>query len=74
LLGIIDWVAYQRGGVGLGAHLHQEDTETAEPFVPFVISDITPSSSRFEQSFPDKWWKTWEVNWVETDTTIHSVK
>lgn len=31
--------------------------------VRFVISDITPTSCRFEQSFSDDDGKTWEVNW-----------
>jgi hypothetical protein len=38
--------------------------------VRFVISDITPNSCRFEQSFSDDGGKTWEVNWIATDTRI----
>jgi hypothetical protein len=38
--------------------------------VRFVISDITPTSCRFEQSFSDDDGKTWEVNWIATDTRI----
>jgi hypothetical protein len=34
----------------------------------FVISDITPNSCHFEQAFSEDGGKTWEVNWVATDT------
>lgn len=36
----------------------------------FVISDITPNSCHFEQAFSEDGGKTWEVNWVATDTRI----
>lgn len=38
--------------------------------VRFVISDITPKSAKFEQAFSDDGGKTWEVNWIATDTRI----
>lgn len=47
-----------------------------EPFngrtilVRFVISDITPTSCRFEQAFSADEGKTWEVNWIATDTRV----
>ena len=44
---------------------------TAEPIlVRFVISAITPDSCRFEQAFSDDGGKTWEVNWIATDTRV----
>ena len=36
----------------------------------FVISDITPAPCRFEQAFSDEGGKTWEVNWIATDTRV----
>jgi hypothetical protein len=35
-----------------------------------VWRDITPTSCRFEQSFSDDGGKTWELNWIATDTRI----
>ncbi len=40
-------------------------------FVRFVISDITPASCRFEQAFSGDGGKTWEVNWIATDTRVN---
>jgi hypothetical protein len=33
-----------------------------------VISNITATSCHFEQAFSDDSGKTWEVNWIATDT------
>ena len=38
--------------------------------VRFVISDITPTSCRFEQAFSADGGRTWEVNWIATDTRV----
>ncbi|MGH8194280.1 MAG: hypothetical protein ACREQ8_07775 [Woeseiaceae bacterium] len=39
-------------------------------FVKFVISNVTPDSWRFEQSFSDDGGRTWEVNWIAIDTLV----
>lgn len=36
--------------------------------VRFVISDVTPSSARFEQAYSADAGATWEVNWIAVDT------
>lgn len=36
--------------------------------VRFVISDVTANSARFEQAFSADGGKSWEVNWIATDT------
>ncbi|MDT7816429.1 MAG: hypothetical protein QOJ42_6345 [Acidobacteriaceae bacterium] len=35
-----------------------------------VWSDITPTSCRFEQPFSEDGGKTWEANWIATDTRL----
>ena len=50
---------------------YQQDTLNGRAIlVRFVISEITPTSCRFEQAFSDDGGKTWEVNWIATDTRI----
>jgi hypothetical protein len=47
------------------------DTLNGRPIlVRFVISDITPNSCHFEQAFSADEGKTWEVNWIATDTRV----
>jgi hypothetical protein len=36
----------------------------------FIISDVTPNSVHFEQAFSDDGGKTWETNWIATDTRM----
>lgn len=55
---------------GRGEFFDQEMFNGRAIFVRFVISDITPNSCRFEQSFSDDGGKTWEVNWIATDTRM----
>jgi hypothetical protein len=53
---------------GRGEFFDQETLNGRAIFVQFVISDITPASCRFEQSFSDEGGKSWEVNWIAMDT------
>ena len=53
---------------GRGEFYDQEPLNGRAILVRFIISDITPNSCRFEQSFSDDGGKTWEVNWIATDT------
>lgn len=55
---------------GRGEFFDQETVNGRAVFVRFVISDITPTSCRFEQSFSDDGGKTWELNWIAVDTRI----
>lgn len=34
----------------------------------FVITPLSPTSIRFEQAFSEDRGKSWEVNWIATDT------
>ena len=52
---------------GRGEFYNQETLNGRSILVRFVISDITPNSCRFEQSFSDDGGKTWEVNWIAVD-------
>ena len=53
---------------GRGEFYSQETLNGRAILVRFVISDITPTSCRFEQAFSGDGGKTWEVNWVAVDT------
>jgi len=55
---------------GRGEFYDQETFRDRAILVRFVISDITPNSCRFEQSFSDRGGKTWEVNWIAVDTRV----
>lgn len=53
---------------GRGEFYSKETLNGRAILVRFVISDITPVSARFEQSFSADGGKTWEVNWIAIDT------
>jgi hypothetical protein len=55
---------------GRGEFYGQEMPNGRPIFVRFIISDITPTSCRFEQAFSADGGKTWEVNWIAVDTRI----
>jgi hypothetical protein len=55
---------------GRGEFYDQETLNGRAILVRFVISEITPDSCRFEQAFSNDGGKTWEVNWIATDTRV----
>ncbi len=55
---------------GRGEFYSQEDFNGRTILVRFVISPVTADSWRFEQSFSDDGGRTWEVNWIATDTRV----
>ena len=55
---------------GRGEFYDQEALDGRAILVRFVISEITADSAHFEQSFSDDGGKSWEVNWIATDTRI----
>ncbi len=55
---------------GRGEFYSHETMNDRPILVRFVISDITPTSCRFEQAFSTDEGKTWEVNWIATDIRI----
>jgi hypothetical protein len=55
---------------GRGEFFDQEVFGHRTILVRGVWSNITPDSCRFEQAFSDDGGKTWEVNWIATDTRV----
>jgi hypothetical protein len=53
-----------------GEFFDQETFDGHVVLVRFIISDITPDSCHFEQAFSLDGGKTWEVNWIATDTRV----
>jgi hypothetical protein len=50
----------------------QEPYEGRQILVRFAVSAITADSCRFEQAFSDDGGKTWEVNFIVTETRVTS--
>lgn len=55
---------------GRGEFFGQETLNGRAIFVRFIIQCPGPDTCRFEQAFSDDGGKTWEVNWVATDTRV----
>jgi hypothetical protein len=55
---------------GRGEFYDQESFGGRAVLVRFVISDIRPDSCHFEQAFSVDGGKSWEVNWIATDTRL----
>jgi hypothetical protein len=55
---------------GRGEFFSQETLNGRAIYVRFVISCSNHDVCRFEQAFSDDGGKTWEVNWIATDTRV----
>ena len=55
---------------GRGEFYDQETIHGRVMLVRNIWSDITPTSCHFEQAFSDDGGKTWEINWIATDTRL----
>jgi hypothetical protein len=55
---------------GRGEFYDQETLNGRAILVRFLISDITPNACHFEQAFSVDGGRTWEVNWIATDTRV----
>ncbi|MHB1058837.1 MAG: hypothetical protein ACYC0F_13250 [Rhodanobacter sp.] len=55
---------------GRGEFYDQEDFDGRAIFVRFVVAPLDADTIRFEQAFSDDGGKTWETNWVATDTRM----
>jgi hypothetical protein len=55
---------------GRGEFIDQENFNDRAILVRFIITQPAPDTCHFEQFFSDDEGKTWELNWVATDTRI----
>ena len=55
---------------GKGEFFDQELYNGRAIFVRFVITPLDKDTIRFEQAYSDDGGKTWEVNWIATDTRV----
>ena len=55
---------------GRGEFYDQEDFNGRAVLVRFVIMPVDADTIRFEQAFSDDGGKTWEANWIATDTRV----
>jgi hypothetical protein len=56
---------------GRGEFYNQETLDGRPIFVRFVIECESKDVCRFEQAFSGDGGKSWEVNWIATDTRVH---
>lgn len=57
---------------GSGEFYSHETLDGRAILVRFVISPITADSCRFEQAFSEDGGRTWEINWLATDTRVRA--
>lgn len=55
---------------GKGTFTNDETLEGRRIEVRFVVTRVTPDEYRYEQAFSADEGKTWEVNWIATDTRV----
>jgi hypothetical protein len=55
---------------GRGEFYSQEALSGRAIFVRFVITPVDANTIRFEQAFSADGGRTWEVNWIATDTRV----
>jgi hypothetical protein len=55
---------------GRGEFYDQETFDGRAVLVRFVITPLDRDTIRFEQAFSDDGGRTWEVNWIATDTRV----
>lgn len=55
---------------GVGEFYDQETLNGRSILVRFLIKDVRADSCRFEQAFSADGGRTWETNWIATDTRI----
>jgi hypothetical protein len=55
---------------GRGEFFGQDSLDGRAIFVRFVISKVTDESWRFEQAYSEDGGRTWETNWIATDTRV----
>lgn len=55
---------------GIGEFYDQEEFDGKMILVKFIITPINKDTIRFEQSYSEDGGKTWEINWIATDTRI----
>ena len=53
-----------------GEFYNQDSFNGRAILVRFVITKLSPDKVHFEQAFSSDWGKTWEVNWIATDTRM----
>jgi hypothetical protein len=56
---------------GVGTFYDQEDFDGRAVFVRFVITPLDADTIRFEQAFSVDGGRSWELNWIATDTRVH---
>jgi hypothetical protein len=59
---------------GRGEFYDQEELNGRMILVRNIWSDITENSCRFVQAFSDDGGKTWEDNWIATDTRLRDFR